>query len=212
MKIFIDLDDVLFDTATFSIELKDVFAMCGVDADLFKKTYEKSREHKTIHIYSYTQHLIILERDHGFDPVPIQRAVEKFLGDTKKFIFDDVEDFLGSLQRQGHSLYLVSFGSLSIQRGKVQGSKLLRYFDEILIGEINKGKIIKAFLGNNDGSKSMFIEDRVRHIDNVKECCPQIQTILVRRPKGRYHDKRTSACDFIVVSLDEAKEIINELS
>lgn len=213
MTIFIDLDDVLFDTAAFTIELKNVFASCGIGEDLFHATYIKAREHdEGAQVYSYAHHLAILDKEHDYDSTKINAAVEHLLEHTKAFVFDDVESVLVTLRDQGHKICLVSFGSSSIQNGKVCGSGLEKYFDEMIIGEINKGESIKTFLDGGKGDDCVFLEDRTEHISSVKRVCPKITTMLVRRPEGRYHDEKTSLCDFTVGSMSEAGEIINELS
>lgn len=207
MKIFIDFDDVLFNTGEFNSQFERAFGSCGVTRALFLSTYKKARERKGIYNYSFDRHLALLECDHGFDSRKIITAVTDLSRSAEKFVFSDAEDLLVALQGKGHELYLVSFGAPSIQEGKVRGSGLAKYFTQLVVGEISKGKKIKEILRAGDGAKSIFIDDRCAHIDNVKKNCPLIITILVERPEGRYHDKRTDSCDYVISGLSEIPKI-----
>lgn len=212
MKIFIDFDDVLFNTGEFNAQFEEAFGSCGVDRELFRQTYKKARQREGIYNYSFDRHLLILAKEYGRDPKAIESAVQDLSRGADQFVFDDAVDFLKKLQEADHELYLVSFGAPSIQRGKVKGSNLDQYFKKIVVGEISKGEKVKEILGNENGEDSVFLDDRSDHIDGVKHYCSLITTILVQRAEGRYHDKRTKACDHVVDILDDAAEIINKLS
>lgn len=208
MKIFIDFDDVLFNTMDFNEQFEGAFGSCGVDENLFRSTYKKARQREGIYNYSFDRHLSILEHDYGHDSKAIESAVKSLSYGADQFIFDDAEDFLKTLQKGNHELYLVSFGAPSIQEGKVDGSGLRKYFKKIIVGEISKGEKVKELLGDENGENSLFLDDRAAHIQSVKKNCPLITTILVGRSEGRYHDKRTDSCDHVVAELTEVSDII----
>ncbi len=212
MQIFIDFDDVLFNTGEFNVEFEKVFDRCGVDNKLFQVTYKEARERDGIANYSFDRHCAILEKDHNISLAKINDAVVKLLNHADQFVFTDAEHFLKKLQADDHELYLVSFGAPSIQEGKVCGSGLREYFKKIIVGEISKGEKIKEVLGAGNGKHYFFLDDRVEHITNVKENCSGILTILVERPEGRYHDDRMDSCDFTAESLNDVEKIIKRFS
>ena len=59
---------------------------------------------------------------------------------SRHVVFSDVEDNLTNL-RENYRLALVTNGTPDLQRGKIQGANLARFFDQILIsGEVGVGK------------------------------------------------------------------------
>ena len=49
------------------------------------------------------------------------------------------------------------------------------------------------------------IDDRVFFLESVKKVFPQVVTVLVQRPEGRFQDAATPLCDQRVTTLAEAE-------
>lgn len=206
MIVFIDFDDVLFDTASFKDAIKDIFLTAGLTDAQFQETYDRARVSGGVHVYSGDAHLEIVEHDFGIKKETLKKLIGDFLSDTSMFIFDDAVPFLEMIQKKG-KICLVSFGASSWQNKKVLNSGIAHYFDDIQIGARNKGTAISQ-TGLQSEKPAFFIDDRVDFIDQVKEKHPHIHTILMTREQCRYNDSPSGTTDSTVCTLEQVLGII----
>lgn len=210
MKVFLDFDDVLFNTKSFLEGFRGAFVGCGVDPEIFQLRYAEARENPGgIPGYNYERHIRLLVEKDGAHKECLRKNTDIFLGNLGRYVFHDVPGFLDSLRGNHMSISLLSFGSEDFQRKKVSGSGLSLFFSDIIVGDIDKAEALKQ-IWQNSGEKEWFLDDRSEHIDRVKQVLPSIGTILVTRAEGRYTDAKTAWCDFQVKNLEEAEEIIKD--
>lgn len=209
MNIFLDFDDVLFNTDQFRHDFQGVFEKFGIPREVFLTTYTAIKEgQEGIQTYDYERHLASIQSVIPFEEEKLRKAVMKFVSHCEGYVFSDALPFLEYFQSVGADMFLLSYGTSLFQKEKVEGSGIERYFKKMVVGDIHKGRALNEILGEKSGKGSWFFDDRVSHIQNVKQRNREVQTLLVSRPEGRYYDEKTVWCDFQVKSLDEARGIL----
>lgn len=209
MKIFIDFDDVLFNTRRFRIDFQKIFSQFGISDDIYARNYynyppNSQKSPKTIYILE--EHLKKISNSIYFDKPALKRKIQKLLGNTRKYVFSDVEPFLQNFSRQ--ELFLISHGQQNFQRKKIKNTQLEKYFSAIKISSGQKSQEICPWIEKGK-EKKFFLDDRVHYLQEVKKCMPEITTILIQRPQGRYQDQKNDYCDFTAKNLKEALKIIH---
>lgn len=213
MIIFIDFDDVLFYTKKFKDDLKEVFRTHGVSNDDYIKYYFPHGDDIPKTYDPRAQ----IERICAYKPVakkPLMDAVNEFLKQkTSQYLFEDVKEFFQRTRK--HSVIVLSFGEKKMQHEKIANCDIGEFIADVLITEDLKSKAVADFLGRKkmEHEKMIFLDDRVEQLADMKKYFPQIRTIWVHRPEGRYQEQtKESCCDFDASSLLEAVEIINDIN
>jgi len=206
MKIFLDFDDVLFNTKSFKRGLIGVFKKNGVSKKDFLATYKDypTITRKGLKKYDPFRQIKLLEKKLGIDGEKTKRDMLKFLESCKKFVFSDVKNFLRHFDK--NELFLISYGHTGFQDKKIENCGIAKYFREIVVTDKMKAEIIRRFAGKKE--KMIFLDDRTDQIEEVKKNFPQSITFLFKREEGRYNDKRTKSVDYKVRDLKEAFQII----
>lgn len=210
MKIFIDFDDVIFNTKAFGIGLRNVFVAGGISKKTFDSDYldYPVKGKNGIRKYDAWHHLKLIKK-RGFNTKDAEIKMRSFLKNTKAYVFADVIDFLRKFERR--DIFLISYGVKKFQETKMNNSGLRKRFKKCIISDNSKGGEIKKLIkqGKIDAGENIyFIEDRVKWIEETKKKCPKVTTFLVKRKEGRYRDKKSKFCDFEIKNLKEAKKII----
>ncbi|NTV40990.1 MAG: HAD family hydrolase [Candidatus Moranbacteria bacterium] len=215
MIIFIDFDDVLFNTKEFSAYLKEFFVKAGIDQELFQKYYYDPNDQAKDKVRLFDPNGLFsrLEKYEKIDTGKIRHDFATKLQDLERFVFEDVADFLVSMGKE--NLQLISFGLTSWQQNKIKGSGIDKLVENFVITEKSKAQEIGQLLAQiklGFEEKIFFIDDRAEHLEDVKKTFPQVTTIFLCRKEGRYCDQKNEFCDWEVHDLKEAGEIINNLN
>lgn len=211
MKIFLDFDDVLFNTRDFRKD-RDIFLQRhGIRDEYLDQAYVREFSDKKTG-YSLEKHLGRVKHDF-LRELDVENVLLDFYGEMKflqKYVFSDVPKFIESLRGgRNNKIIILSFGEDDFQRKKIEGSGLSSLVDEVIVTEKKKADMLKGIVGKKE-EKVFFLDDRVQYMKEMKEIFPFVKTILVSRPEGRYHDARDKWCDFEVQNLEEAKRITIE--
>ena len=212
MKLFIDFDDVLFFSKKFIQDEKNIFLKHGISEELFKKHYYHFRENdknKKYRFYDLDKQLEGIRNELGMDISPLEKEAKKFIEDTSRYVFPDVESFLKEIKKD--DLFILSYSKTEFQRLKIENCRLARYFRKIIITDRKKSEAIMLAMKENDikkGEDIYFIDDRADYISEVKKSLPQVKTILVRRKEGRYHDLESEDSDYEVENFSQVFPII----
>ena len=213
VKIFIDFDDVLFNTKSFIADMEAVFKKHGISKDIFYETYQSDgnfsgKINSKMRSYDPSLQFKKIREKVKIDTRHLQSDFENLVKDTSKYIFEDVKNFLYKLQKK--DIFLLSFGTNKFQNKKIKNSGIEKYFNKIIIVEqYEKGKAIEKIIGKSRES-FCFIDDRVAFLAEVKIRYPFAKTFLVKRREGRYKDKKNKYCDFSVNNLKQILEIIKK--
>ncbi|MDO8566490.1 MAG: HAD hydrolase-like protein [Candidatus Moranbacteria bacterium] len=213
MKIFLDFDDTLFNTAAFIGVSRSLFVDFGVSEEMYKDAWQKVREWRGLESLSYDfeAHMKELHKKKDFDDKESRKKVEDFYRErTREYVFPDVEGFLQKMRDRGNALYLISFKTGDFQDKKIAASGLAKYFDALATGPEEKGEVLRQFFGENEEVNGCFVDDRLHQIESVKRTFPKIITIHMQRREGRYHDESNESCDYVVSDLEEAENILME--
>jgi FMN phosphatase YigB (HAD superfamily) len=204
MKIFIDFDDVLFNTKDFKNNLLDVFVNNGIT----KKQFKESCWGKT---YNLKKQIEFIENNYDIDASKLEGDIEIFLKNLKGYVFTDVHGFIKDIGKE--NIFLISYGHKKFQEKKIKKSKLSNYFKRCVVTK-DKPKAIAEILKEESvqDENIYFLDDRAGYIEEVKKNIPEIKTILMKRPEGRYDDESDECCDHVAKNLREAEEIISKNS
>lgn len=205
-KIFLDFDDVIFNTREFVVDYKKIFHSLGISEDLFKKYYYGYPVKKSGKIMKYNpyEHLKRIEKNFNINTKELKKEIDGFVKDTARYIFSDVHDFLESFSKK--ELFLLSYGETKFQNLKIGNSGIIKYFSRIIVGDKLKSEMIRGFIKN--GEECYLLEDRVEQITDVEKKFPFVKTILLKRKEGRYDDKKNEYCEFEAKNLAEVLKII----
>lgn len=210
MLIFLDFDDVLFNTSKFKDEYFRLFKKNGVSRDIFEECYYDPLDKNKTKTYSPIGHINRICKRINFNHANFEKLIFDFTNDTKKYVFKDVFYFLQNFIK--NDLFIISFSKTNFQKSKIFNSGLASYFSQVEIVDELKGDIISKIIKSRkqrEADKIYFIDDRVSHITDVKIKNPQVITILFLRKEGRYHDEKNKYCDYVVKSIKEILKIMN---
>ena len=214
MKIFIDFDDVLFNTKQFKEDLAGVFLGHGISKDLYNKTYYDDNTQDAIKTYNPMAQISRLTKETNINREKLLSSIESFLQNASKYVFSDVANFAKNFQAE--NIYIISYGEITFQAKKIEISGIKRYIPNVLITGKLKAEILGEFLGNENLQENeaiFFLDDRVEQIHDVKNKFPEIVSVLVKRPEGRYQEmKKEECCNFEAHNLKEAEKIINSFN
>ena len=105
-------------------------------------------------------------------------------GDIGKFLFADTTDFLKS--HAHHTLILITFGHKEYQKAKIQRSGILHLFEStIFIDDKLKGDVVKCDT-KHAGEKAIFLDDDIIQLTNMRESCPHITSVRMRRKEVNF--------------------------
>ncbi|PIX89990.1 MAG: hypothetical protein COZ29_02310 [Candidatus Moranbacteria bacterium CG_4_10_14_3_um_filter_45_9] len=95
MKIFLDFDDLLFDTNAFFVSLQYIFEEFGISKEISLKSYQeiKAEFPRGGWCYSFGRHIEKLKQYVAFDEEDLRKRLMMFITDTERFLFSDVENF-----------------------------------------------------------------------------------------------------------------------
>jgi|GEM_PF-475201 len=193
MKIFLDFDDTIFNTANFKTELKNIFFQFGIAPEEFEATYLDYPQKKSVglKVYNPENQIKKLERLKKRSLEKVESRVEFFLKDLSRFVFEDFYFFVQKFSRA--ELFLVSFGDSVFQRKKIAASGVEKYFKKIFVTNGSKGKIIQKEVEKtpiektaNKKEKVIFIDDRIDQLEEVKRENSKIILIRMKRTEGRF--------------------------
>lgn len=165
MTIILDFDDVLFDTARFKKTLARILKKHKID---FWKTYKKTKGTKGIYKISVKN---------------IEQDIDKI--NFKEFLFPDVIKFLKTL-RKSNDLILLSWGNEQFQKRKIYGlgQEFVSLFDKIITGPTEKAKVFKKILKSYKSRPVVFIDDKAKELQGIKDNFEDVILIKIDRSKG----------------------------
>ena len=205
MKIYLDFDDTIFDTNSFTKELIRIFNAAGfTEKDFYDNlalTKKKVGGFDLDTIFNY------FVAQHEFDARKTRRSIDNIFSNADVFVHNDLFDFIKEFPKE--KLALLSLAAPTpFQREKIENSKIVPYFSEIIVTPRNKEESFKEIAREHKGKQLFFVEDRADQIDRVKASTPQVTAMKIERPSGRYSDIKSELADYIVKDLYGVTDII----
>lgn len=214
MKIFIDFDDVIFNTKQFREDLKDVFLSFGVSKELYEATYFDTEYRGLVKSHDPMRQISRIKETADIDEENLKGAMKDFLGRAGEYVFPDFAPLVESFGAD--NFYVVSYGDLRFQNEKIKASGVDMIVNNIFVAEELKTAIVKKIIEERNipgDEEKFFIDDRVEHLDDMEEIFPEITTIWMRRPEGRWSDAGNGKTyDFEAKNLSEVGGIINKIA
>lgn len=204
MKIFIDFDNVMFDTEKFKSDLAKIFLKNGISKKEFADSYLSFKTARKA--YEPREHIKILT---GGDDDKARRLFLYFknlMKNLEKYVFQDAIEFLKSHSKK--ILYLISYGNKKFQKEKINKSGIAPYFKNIIITRGNKAKEIRKIIKSDKFKKNetvIFIDDKPKHIKEIKEL-DNIKIFQMCRQKSIILCKEADYC------VKNFKEVVKLLS
>lgn len=210
--IFIDFDDVIFNTGAFKHDFKNMFIGHGISAEIFDKFYNDPNDNRAIKTFDPWKQIERMHAELDLDIEYITNFVNDYISDMSAYVFDDVENFVKAVGRD--NVCIVSFGEKKFQTTKIENSQISKIIKNIIVTDDSKAEAIAEILKAKpllNKQKLFFIDDRTEQISEVKNKFPNIVTIFIKRPEGRYQEMQMEkCCDFQACSLREAEQIIEK--
>ncbi len=212
MKIFIDFDDVIFNTKEFGAEMRKFFQLNGVHEELIDKYYYASNCNEKYKLFDPWAMLDRIEQHESLSMKEVRTRFSNHLVDLSPFVFPDVEKFLKFVGRK--NTYLISFGLPIFQNKKITASGVHKLVNGCVVTRSSKAEAIRGVMAQmkiDSAEQIIFIDDRIEQIGDIKKAFPDSITFFLSRKEGRYCDKKNKDCDYEISELQEAEKIISEL-
>jgi FMN phosphatase YigB (HAD superfamily) len=204
MKIYLDFDDTILNTGGFVKELVKVFTSAGFTEKDFYSNWEKTKT--KVGDFDLDTLFDLFAQSGEFDLKKTREAADSVLSNIDIFVHDDFFDFAKEFEKD--KLAILSFGTTSGQRKKIENSKIVPYFGEIIVTSKSKEENFRDIVKEHSGKKIFFVDDRAYQIDNVKKATPEVVAIKMERPTGRYIDEKSGLTDHVVKDFYDVANII----
>lgn len=214
MKIFIDFDDVIFNAKKFKKDLVAVFQKNGITRQEFENSYytfQKKAQAEGKHFDPRLQAKVLKKR-FEIDTKKLEKDLDRFLKNLKKYVFPDVSEFLSNFSKK--DLFLITYGHARFQKKKIRNSEMGKFFRRTLISKDNKINIVMEACRKYDFSPMrediIIIDDRPEQIEKTEKAQKKIRTFRMCRPEGRYSDLICLDKDWEVKNLKEILKVIKK--
>ena len=190
MNYYIDFDYTLFNTRGFVNDMIEALATHIVKVkknidktEATKQVDQKFHKEKIYNIFSVCEYI---GNFYEIDSGELKQVARSVLRNGKKYVYDDVVEFLTYLKPDNVLNMLTASpdnDTTEYQSLKVAGSNITKYFDNIIITTQPKSEL------NLDYSKGIFIDDNP-DIINALNSTNAKQIIHIKRPGGKYSDDK----------------------
>ncbi|EKD58770.1 MAG: hypothetical protein ACD_56C00055G0006 [uncultured bacterium] len=209
--IFIDFDDVIFNTKKFKEDLRKIFFGFGISDECYEKTYYAYDDKRLVKVYDPRAQIRRIADLQTVNEEKILSTLDSFMEHCSSYVFPDVEEFISSMKRE--NVYLLSYGDIEFQGEKINKSGIKDKISNVFITDKLKSDIVSIILEKQQfesGEKIFFLDDRIEQIADVKRRNPGSITILIKRPEGRYQEMQMEdCCNHQAHNLREATKTIN---
>lgn len=204
MKIYLDFDDTILNTGAFIKELIRIFEGEGFTVEDFYRNYDKTKA--KVGDFDLDTIFQFFAEVGDFDVRKTRKKVDTLFSNVDVFVYDDFFAFAKEFGRD--SLGIVSFGTTPSQREKIENSKIIPYFSEVIVTPKSKEEDFLDIVKTHNDKKIFFVEDKADQVDVVKRTTPSVTVMKIERPDGRYIDSKSELADFVVKDFEEVEKII----
>jgi len=175
-KLFVDFDGTMFDTALFKEAMFQVFLKTGFSRSELLTAYQAECLNYQFSISGFINRL---KNIRNFNLSLTQARIEKLYFEVPRYIYDDVERFLQSIDRSKYGLILLTLGNPHFQRTKVKKSKLEKYFDQIFYTKVQKWEYLDDIVKKDE--RFIMIDDRSDMIHQISVKFPKALALEMNR-------------------------------
>jgi len=206
MKIYLDFDDTILDTNGFIQELVRVFNAAGFTEKDFYDNYARTKE--KVGDFDIDTLFDFFAHQQQFDMRKTRRSVDNLFSNVDVFVHNDFFDFAKEFGRD--KLAILSYGTTPSQREKIENSKIVPYFGEIIVTNKSKEENFRDIVAQHPDKQLFFVEDKADQIDKVKALAPQVVTMKIERPNGRFVHTQSDLTDHVVKDFYDVADIIKK--
>ena len=193
---YLDFDYTLFDTHAFRQGLYEILEQNGLDNSYLELTPEmKTNGQKLLNIKELFKNISETTN------IPLNNFInplEELYTKSHEFVYDDTLEFLNYLKSKNHKIYLLTWGEKEFQKEKIQASKLINYFDEIIYAEQLKYTL------NIDYENGIFVDDSVRDLEGLYQRHAK-QVFRIKRKNGKNSNKELNIKE--ILEFNSLKEL-----
>lgn len=188
MNYYIDFDNTLYNTNLLTKDMCNYIATeihkssnINLNTCIEEVTSNFNREH----IYNIYELCDFFSQKYNLNSPKLKSNIDKIILTSSKNVYNDSVDFLKSLRESGHTVNLLSYvthENLSYQLLKLNGSKLSKYLDDIIISSKYK---FNLDLNYEDG---IFVDDNPRDLEGLYNKNAK-KVIRIKRENNKYSTK-----------------------
>lgn len=188
MNYYIDFDNTLYNTNLLTKDMCNYIATeinKSSNIDLNICIEEVTSNFNREHIYNIYELCDFFSQKYNLNSPKLKSNIDKIILTSSKNVYNDSVDFLKSLRESGHTVNLLSYvthENLSYQLLKLNGSKLSKYLDDIIISSKYK---FNLDLNYEDG---IFVDDNPRDLEGLYNKNAK-KVIRIKRENNKYSTK-----------------------
>lgn len=205
-KLFVDFDGTMFDTAGFKEAMFQVFLKAGFSRNELLAAYQAECLDYKYSIAGLTERL---KKVRDFNISLTQARIEKLFRDVPRYIYDDTEKFLQSVDKSKYELILITLGDTNFQHKKVENSKLEKYFDQVLYTEIQKWDYLENIVKKDE--RFILVDDRSDTIHQVGLEFPKALALQMNRRDEDRDDPARNGRIYKNLSVRDFKQVASYL-
>jgi len=157
-KVFVDLDDTIFDAQEFKRAIFAVFTHCCPNMTI-DQVAQKYNEHRQNGRNFDPKEFAGEFEEEGADPDEIVREINEVVRDSGQFLFTErLNHLVKSFDPDKYEFILFTKGVRSIQEGKVKACHLESVFDQIIYVEEGKAEALNEAV--KSGERFVLFDDR----------------------------------------------------
>lgn len=211
--IIIDFDDTLCDTGRlWQAVAEKLSKKYNLSPWLFFELRHKVLPEITT-LYRLDEHLKEIAVSTDIKESELPQMKKDILGfiekECYKFLFPDTIRFL---KKYTPNLILLTLGEEEAQGAKIKGAGIEKYFKEIIITRRLKAKDFQEILIPKYSKETLiFIDDKPNEVNSVEKKLPQVFTVRMKRPEGRFTAIDSTIVNLSAEDLDEASKVIDKV-
>lgn len=185
--VILDFDDTLFNTKKFVNAMKKLFwNEYGINENEFMKARNEVKAmNSVIDIDNFVERFEVKIRHPLHDKI-----VNLITQHAKEWIFDDVRGFMKRFSGQ-HDFVIVNQGDQELQSKRISKSSLPGDIF-VHISTDSRTDTLREFVGKYE--KVLFVDDKLKNIEEVKKEFPSIETYFISRPEDAPYKNACPAC------------------
>lgn len=161
-------------------------------------------------IFDVESYLCDVERE-GLNTLRIDPEIWEIL-DPRTYLYEDALEFLKSSDSQSVSIVSAVEGGLDSRSGEYQRQKIARANIAPLVSAVHlvsgrKGEYIQKLF---NGTRTVFVDDKLSQLMSVQEWCPEIQLVQMLRPTAQSAWQRETDSNIpVITSFKELPALID---
>jgi len=189
MKYYIDFDSTLYNTSGLVDAMLKALAEAINKQNKSLNTNDMYLEEKNMlkskKLYNINEPCEYFADKYNLVVTPLINEVEKVVNNSESFVYPDTIEFLQKLKKDNHTINLITYTAkqgIEYQVQKIQGSGLIKYFDNIIVTSTPKWDL------DLDYTTGIFIDDNPDNLVGLYSKNPQ-NLIRIKREGNKYSAK-----------------------